>query len=98
MRVFLSDALTDHAERRAIGADIRYYRSRACISQDDLGRTIGVTDADIDLAERGRRSLNIAALCLVARAIGTSPLTLMDYRLTPTFTEHIALRDSRPWQ
>jgi transcriptional regulator with XRE-family HTH domain len=68
------------------------------VSQDDLARTIGITDAEIDLVDRGRRSLNVAALCLVAHAIGTSPLTLLDYRLTSVFTEDIALRDTRPWR
>lgn len=45
-------------------------------------------DAQSDGA--GRRSLNVAALCLVARATGSALLTLIGYRLTPTFTEDIA--------
>lgn len=98
MRVHLSDAATDRAEWRAIGAGIRYYRSRAGISQDDLGRAIGLTEGEIDLVERGRRSLNVGALCLVAKRIGTTPLTLMAYRLTPIFVGDVPLKDTRPWR
>jgi transcriptional regulator with XRE-family HTH domain len=70
------------------GRELRIARVTAGLSQADLGRLVGVTQAHVSLVERGDRTPSWDVACLLAAATGSE----LGLRLFPA--QGVSLRDS----
>jgi transcriptional regulator with XRE-family HTH domain len=61
----------------AIGRRVAAWRKAAGLSQQDLGDTLGVTFQQIQKYETGKNRVSSSALIVLAKALGTTPETLM---------------------
>lgn len=62
---------------RAVGDAIRQYRSRAGVSQEELGRLAGLHRTYVSDVERGRRNPTAMTLLSLAHTLGTTPSELL---------------------
>jgi transcriptional regulator with XRE-family HTH domain len=75
-------------QRRAVGSRIREWRLRRELSQADVARVAGITQASLSNYENGKRDLPLSTLLGVTRALEVSLGDLLD---TP---DVIIVRDS----
>jgi len=76
------------AQRRAIGQRIREWRLKRELSQAEVARQTGITQASLSNYENGKRDLPLSTLLGVAAALNVSLGDLLD------ITEVIVVRDS----
>lgn len=76
------------AQRRAVGGRIREWRMERELSQAEVARHAGITQASLSNYENGKRDLPLSTLLGVASALNVSLGDLLD---TP---ETIVVRDS----
>ncbi len=60
-----------------IGERIKFFRERAKLTQDELGKRVGVTGVAIMRYEKGTRQPLIEQIVMIATELGVSPLALM---------------------
>ena len=60
-----------------LAANLRRYRERSGLSQADLAAKAGYTGPAVSLIETGQRDASIAAVELLANALGIPPRTLL---------------------
>lgn len=60
-----------------IGVRVREARSRAGMTQRELGERIGVTSQQVQKYEAGRSRMAVSMLCRVAEAVGAAPAALV---------------------
>ncbi len=57
--------------------NIKSYRKRSKISQEQLSEMVGVTPDYISLIERGKRTPSIKILCYIAEVFNLEPYVLL---------------------
>jgi len=60
-----------------VGARVRAARTKAGMSQRQMGEAIGVTDQAVGLYEKGARGLSVMMLYKIARATKVKPEELL---------------------
>lgn len=65
-----------------IGERIKFCRERAKLTQDELGKKVGVTGVAIMRYEKGTRQPRIEQIVTIATELGVSPLALMGDEVT----------------
>jgi transcriptional regulator with XRE-family HTH domain len=61
----------------AIGGLIKAERARAGVSQETLGRAIGVSFQQVQKQERGANRMTVVAFARAARALGLTPSQML---------------------
>jgi transcriptional regulator with XRE-family HTH domain len=64
--------------RQVLGRNVRRFRYRAYLSQEQLAALMGVDQAYISSLEAGRRNPTIVTLWRAASALSTSPAKLIE--------------------
>jgi transcriptional regulator with XRE-family HTH domain len=66
------------ALQAVIGANVRRFRTRIDISQEELADICGYHRTYVGMIERGERNITIATLEALAGALGVEPLRLLE--------------------
>jgi transcriptional regulator with XRE-family HTH domain len=66
------------AQRRAVGQRIREWRSRRELSQADVARSAGITQASLSNYENGKRDMPLSTLLGVTSALNVSLGDVLD--------------------
>jgi len=63
--------------RRLFGANLRYHRLAAGLSQEAVGERMGADRAHVSSMERGKQNVTLLTLHEVAQALGIRPAMLL---------------------
>ena len=63
--------------RKLFGANVRFYREAAGISQAEVATRMGVDRAYVSLIERGEQNATLLSIWEVAQALGVRPAELL---------------------
>lgn len=58
---------------QAIGANVRYYRTRLGMTQEVLAEKAGISTSFCANIERGNKAISILVLCALANVLGVTP-------------------------
>ena len=64
----------------SIGENISLFRKQRGLTQEQLGRLVGVSTPAVSKWETGASLPDLMLVSPIARALGTSPDTLLDYQ------------------
>jgi DNA-binding XRE family transcriptional regulator len=62
---------------KAIGEQVRFYRKRLDLSQEDLGSLVGLTNSVVSRIESGERSLLLSEVWVFASSLQVNPIIFL---------------------